>query len=245
MRGIHIGKTKMWTALCMMFLCASLCAGCSNSDAPDNINQNSIVIDKDGRITSYIVTEFDEEYYDLDDLKKMMQEEIAAHNTSNQTGENAPVVLESVDWLEGSSNSVIVTHSYDCAATYESYTGNKLFYGTIQEAASAGYDFDGLNQMMFAVGGNSSMNSGELDAQNMQQKHIIILTDIPSGMPTENETDSDFMSYLMSYLMKSTKVYCPANALYISEDSEAVNKKEICTSGLSDEASPTIIVLEK
>ena len=245
MRGIHSGKTKMWTALCIMAACALLCAGCADSGVPDNISQNSIVIDKDGKITSHIVTEFDEEYYNIDDLKRMMQEDLAAHNTANQTGGTPPIVLESVELMEENSSSVLVTHSYDCAETYEKYTENRLFYGTIEEAMDAGYDFAGINQMLFAVNGDSSMNSEELEAQNMRQKHVIILTDIPDGMMLDEEKDSEYFSYVMSYLMKSTMVYCPSNALYVSEDADAVNKKEICTSGLSDETNPTIIVLEK
>lgn len=245
MRGIHSVKTKMWTVLCMMFLCAVVCAGCSDSNIPDKIEQNSIIIDKNGRITSHFVSEFDEEYFELDDFKKMAQEELAAYNTANQKGETAPVVLENVDLVDENSNSVIVTYSYDSAATYEKCTGNKLFYGTIQEAVNEGYDFSKLNQMMLAANGKSSMNSAELDTQNMQQKHVIILTDIPEGMQFEEGVESGYMSYLMPYLMKSTRVYCPTNVLYINEDSEKVDKKVICTSGLSDEGNPAIIVLEK
>lgn len=215
MRELHNRKQIAGWMLCLFML-----AGCGAAKIPDTVTDASLIIDRDGGITSYIAGVFDRDYYDINDLKKMAQEEVAAYNTANQKGERALVVLKEVQASENGGQSVLVSYSYDSAATYQDYTGHQLFYGTVEEAGKAGYQFEELNQMLYDTKGKNSIVSKELSAANMAKKHVILLAE---GM----------------------RVYCPYKVAYISESAEVMEDGSIGTAGVMPEEYPVIIVLDK
>ena len=91
MRELHNRKQIAGLMLCLLMF-----AGCGVAKIPDTVTEASLIIDREGSITSYIAGVFDRDYYDLNDLKKMAQEEVAAYNTANQTGQSALVELKGV-----------------------------------------------------------------------------------------------------------------------------------------------------
>ncbi|MDE7268964.1 MAG: hypothetical protein K2N81_00645, partial [Acetatifactor sp.] len=184
MRELHNRKQIAGWMLCLLIF-----AGCGVAKIPDTVSDASLIIDKDGSITSYIAGVFDRDYYDLNDLKKMAQEEVAAYNTANQTGERALVVLKDVQVPEAGGQSVLVSYSYDSADTYQDYTGNLFFYGTVDEARKAGWQFEELNQMLYDTKSKKSIVSKDLSAANMAKKHVILLAE-------------------------GTRVYCPYKVAY-------------------------------
>lgn len=215
MRELHNRKQIAGWMLCLLVL-----AGCGAAKVPDVVEDASLIIDRDGGITSYIAGVFDRDYYDIDELKKMVQEEVAAYNTANQTGESALVMLEGVQVPEGGGQSVLVSYSYDSAATYQDYTGNLLFYGTLEEAKKAGWQFEELNQMLYDTGKKKSIVSRELSTADIAKKHVILLAE-------------------------GTRVYCPYKVAYISENAQALEDGSITTAGVLPEEYPVIIVLDK
>lgn len=215
MRELHNRKQIAGWMLCLLVL-----AGCGVAKVPDTVTDASLILDSDGRITSYIAGVFDRDYYDINDLKKMAQEEVAAYNTANQTGENALVVLKEVQVPKEGGQSVLVGYSYDSAATYQDYTGNLFFYGTLEEAGKAGWQFEELNQMLYDTRKKKSIVSKELSAANMAKKHVILLAE-------------------------GTRVYCPYKVAYISESAQALEDGSISTAGVLPEEYPVIIVLDK
>lgn len=215
MRKLHNRKQIAGWMLCLLIF-----AGCGAAKIPDTVSDTSLIIDKDGGITSYIAGVLDRDYYDLNDLKKMAQEEVAAYNTANQTGERALVVLKDVQVPEAGGQSVLVSYSYDSADTYQDYTGNLFFYGTVDEAGKAGWQFEELNQMLYDTKGKKSIVSKELSAANMAKKHVILLAE-------------------------GTRVYCPYKVAYISESAEALDDGSIATAGVLPAEYPVIIVLDK
>ncbi len=215
MRELHNRKQIAGLMLCLLMF-----AGCGVAKIPDTVTEASLIIDREGSITSYIAGVFDRDYYDLNDLKKMAQEEVAAYNTANQTGQSALVELKGVQVPESGGQSVLVSYSYDSASTYQDYTGSRFFYGTVEEAEKAGYHFEELNQMLYDTRGKNSIVSKELSAANMAKKHVVLLTEV-------------------------TRVYCPYKVAYISESAETLEDGSIGTARVMPEEYPVIIVLDK
>lgn len=213
MAGLHNRKVMVCFVVCTLML-----AGCGAAKAPETVEDTSLVIDKKGAVTSHVVGVFDRQFHSLDRLRKMAQEEVAAYNTANQTGEATPVTLERVEALAGKEGSVIVTFLYDGARTYEEYSGNSLFYGTVEEAEQDGYHFDKMNQVLYDTKGDKSIVSADIG--DMSQKHVIILAE-------------------------PTKVYAPYKVAYISESARTLEDGSIDTTGVEAKEYPVIIMLDK
>lgn len=213
MAGLHNRKVMV----CFM-VCALMLAGCGAAKVPETVEVTSLVIDKEGAVTSHIVGVFDRQFHSVDKLKKMAQEEVAAYNTANQTGNVSPVTLERVESLAGNDGSVIVTYLFDGAQTYEKYNGNSFFYGTVEEAEKDGYHFDKMNQVLYDTKGDKSIVSSNISS--MTKKHVIILSE-------------------------QTRVYAPYKVAYISESAKTMEDGSIDTTGVSEEEYPVIIVLDK
>lgn len=113
-----------------MFVAASLwgCAGTENSE-----EVTAVSLDKSGKITQTIVEILDKDYYDIDELKTMMDTHIAQYNA--QTGEDK-VILQSA---EMDSKKAVVKITYADAESYEGLNDMILFTGTVEEAKAAGY----------------------------------------------------------------------------------------------------------
>lgn len=143
-------------------------AGCGRAKVPDVMNETSIAIAKDGTVTSYLVEDFDKEYYDISELASMAITEAADYNTQNQTGEMVLVTVDKVEVLEDGSGKVMVTHKYNNSETFTDYNDSVLFYGTVQEAVNAGYGLDAVK----SVKDDTILSEEEL-VQNAE-KHVII-----------------------------------------------------------------------
>ncbi len=214
MAVLHKRKILAGMLIGMMVL-----AGCNGAaKVPDEIEQTSLVIDKDGKVTSHMVDLFEKEHYDLEELRKMATQEVAAYNTSNQMGTEAPVTVKEVK--KASNSKVLVTYQYDSANTYAHYNNATLFYGTVAEAKEAGYNFDSLNQVLFSANGKKSKVSSELNDSDLSKKHIVLLAE-------------------------STRVYCPYKVSYVSESAFVKEDGSVDTTAMLPEEYPVIILLDK
>lgn len=193
-------------------------AGCGVAKLPDVVESTSLSIDKTGAITSYMVDVFDRDYYALDELESACREDVAVYNAKHQSGENAPLVLEQVSEVSENEGLVMVSYSYDNAETYQTYNKRTFFYGTVEQAIEAGYDFEALNQVLLSPKGSKSIVSSGL--KDIAQKHVILLAE-------------------------ATRVYCPYKVAYISENAEALEDGSIDTAGIFPEEYPVIIVLDQ
>lgn len=214
MMRLHSRNVMTGLAICTVM---SL-VGCGVAKLPENVESNSLVIDQSGTVTSYTLGVFDREYYDLGELETMGREEVAAYNTAHQKGEDTPLVLEKVEEVSEGEGLVMVSYRYDSAETYQTYNERTLFYGTVEQAVSAGYDFVGVNQVLMDPKGQKSMVASGL--QNMTKKHVILLEE-------------------------ATRVYCPYKVAYFSENAKALEDGSIDTTGIFAEEYPVIIVLDK
>lgn len=213
MTALH---NRKW--MTVLVLGAVLLAGCGAPTVPDVVEQTSLIIDKEGGVVSHMVDVFDKAHYNLNELREMAGQEVAAFNTANQTGATPLVTMNAVETVEGSK--VRVTYSYDSAKTYEAYNNSTLFYGTVAEAKAAGYDFDSLNQVLFDAKGEDSIVSSELDNNKMSDKHVVLLAE-------------------------KTRVYCPIKVGFASESAVIKEDGSVDTTAVLPEEYPVIVLLDK
>lgn len=188
-------KVGRLASACILF--SALLSGCGQAGVPENVQEPTLAVSEEGQVTACMVGEFDRSYYDLDELKDMAVAEAAAFGGS--LGETAPVRVESVEAAEG-SNRVVVTYIFNNTESFEGFTGDRLFYGTVAEALTQGYG-DGVT--LESVKDGSLMTADEL-AQN-SERHLVVYCPAPA----ESE--------------QHLTIYCSEQVEYVSRGA-AVNK---------------------
>lgn len=167
MTNINKKKTGLIACICLSIL---LLSGCTQVKTPEIITTSTITVSNKGHIISYLVDEFDKEYYKLEELSKMVIEEALKYNSDF---EDNPINVISVKMAEGSNDKVIVTTEYNNHKAYKETHENEFFWGTIAEAKEAGYD---LKVTLVSVkDNNTSISSEEISA--MDKNHILIIKD--------------------------------------------------------------------
>lgn len=160
------GKRYMviWAAI-IFVLCASLfLSGCGEQESVVQIT--NLQIEKDGRVISNIVEDFEKEIYTIEELTAMIQEEIAAYNQSSQA-----ISSEKVEISQEDQDKVLVTMLYASCKDYMAFNDEELFYGTIAEAKEAGFD---LNvELISATDANHKITKEDL--YDMANNHIFII----------------------------------------------------------------------
>lgn len=217
MRVLHNRKWIWLLAAGVMLL-----SGCDGAaKAPETVTQNSLVIDRDGGVTAHLVDVFDREYYNIDDLSLMAQKEAQAYNQKHAAKPNA-IVLLNIGTVENNANSVIVSYQFKDTEVYTDYMEQALFYGTVEEASKAGYDFTQMNRVLYTPSGESSIVSAQLaDPVGTEKlKHVVLLEE-------------------------SALVYCPYRVRYISDGARLMEDGSIDTNGVYADKYPVVIVLDK
>lgn len=108
--------------------------GCGEIDVSAPVVRPTVVLDETGSLRVSMVESFDKEYYSTAELDAMVREETSAYSG---------VTLESVAMSEDGSGNVVVTFDFADAGAYESYFGSELFYGTVRQAVTSGYQLEG------------------------------------------------------------------------------------------------------
>lgn len=109
----------------IVFLTAGLCLdGCTKEQ-----KESCLTIKKSGAVTHRIVEDFEEENYNLDELRAMTDEEIEIfYDQSEGKGE---VELTQIKESDGKLTMVM---DYDSVEAYNEFNETALFFGTIEEA---------------------------------------------------------------------------------------------------------------
>ncbi len=151
-------RRKAGVILCSILCLATLLCGCGQAKVPEDLIVPAISVTRDGQVTAYIVEDFDKEYYALEELRAMVEEELAVFNEEHkEAGGDAAVaisylteysssdiaVIQGTEMLSGvSSAKVVLALEFRDIACYRAYFGTDLFYGTVAQAQKAGYDLD-------------------------------------------------------------------------------------------------------
>ncbi len=156
---------KKWIVL-MISICSSiLICGCGSQNA--DINETTVIINKNGKVTDAIVESFDAAYYNADELRSMIDEELDEYRKLSGSKENA--VLSDFEVVQGVARVLI---EFASPEDYASFNGVSFFYGTISEAYEAGYDLD-----VTLKGSAGQEIIGKTELMDMGKNHIIIVSE--------------------------------------------------------------------
>ena len=163
-------------------------SGCGQTaKLPEEVVNTSLVVEKDGKVTSYLVNTFDKDFYNLDGLTQMVEEEAEEFNATHAEATENPLTVKTVQALEGGSMVQVVQEFAD-TDSYAEYNEQELFYGTRVEALAEGISVD-LGLVSAADG--TPAEEQKLD-KALEKNHLIITN-------------------------ASAYIYCPYPVLYLSE----------------------------
>lgn len=171
-------KGRIFAAV--LCLVAAVLAGCGQTKAPETITDTTLVVERNGSLTYYLVGEFDKNYYDLDELTAMVQEEAAKFNAGRRAKEaGTAMAVEGVGYQTAGSSRVVITYRFDGGESFDQflneYTKESYFNGTLQEAAEKGY-LDGVELQ--------GAKDGKLMTQEQMKKNgtaRLIITDVKAS----------------------------------------------------------------
>lgn len=101
-----------------------------------DVQENTIALQRNGKILEAAVESFDQSYYDQEELDTYVQN--AVDDYTAEHGKKSVSVTDS----KVEEKKAYLTLQYESAETFSDFTGIECFSGSIVEAQSAGYDFD-------------------------------------------------------------------------------------------------------
>lgn len=129
-------------------LLTMLFVGCGQTGGMEAVESETISVEKDGRITYYLVGDLDRDYYSLSELSAMAADETAQFNKS--AGTDKAAVVDRVETLPENESRALIVYQFDGYTSFNDFVkkfnkgeGN-LFYGTVEEALKSGYRCTGL-----------------------------------------------------------------------------------------------------
>lgn len=177
---------------------STLCA-CAEKNV--TFEEPAITVNKKGEISQTIVESFDKDYYSTSELQTEFEKAIADYDRSIE--KNGEVVLREVRQQDG---KVFVTLDFSSYKAANSFQGQDIFYGLINEAYDYGYSLD---VSLKSVDDGSIIEKNEL--MNMSKNHIFVVSD--SGIV---KTD-----YKIKYISADVE-YIDEKTVRISSDSDGL-----------------------
>lgn len=144
----------------LMFSMLFVMTGCGQEQADA---EAGLTITKEGRITSVLVDSFEKDYYDVEELREMVQLEVSQYN--QKAGKQA-IELQS---LELHGENCVAVLNYQSAEDYALYNEVPFFAGTVKEAAKAGVD---LSVTLKEAGKDASIGRAEVEA--MKDYYLVV-----------------------------------------------------------------------
>ncbi len=163
-------------------------SGCGQTaKLPEEVVNTSLVVEKDGKVISYLVNTFDKEFYSLDGLEEMVKNEAEEFNAAHTDTPEEALTVKTVQAL-GDGAMVQVVQEFDSTDSYAEYNGQDLFYGTRVEALAQG---NPVNKELVNAADGTPADPDKLE-KTLEKGHLIITN-------------------------ASAYIYCPYPVLYISE----------------------------
>lgn len=123
---------KKWSIFLMGIFVLFALTGCQNQTP---LQSTGVLVDQEGAIEGTIVSSFTESFFELEELKALILEEIDEYNMLE--GEDRISLTEAVIREE----DVVVRLQYASYKDYSSYNEVPFFVGTLEEAVAEGYSF--------------------------------------------------------------------------------------------------------
>ena len=167
MRKASKMKKFMLMGILAAFVLGTTACGTEETSTEEKL-VNSISIMKDGSIESVIVEDFTESYYNVEDLKTMIQDTITDYGKQDPDSE---ITLETCEMVD---QKIKVVLNYNNADAYSGYNSETLFAGTVQEAYAEGYD---LNMTLTGTDTEGTQIARQ-ELLNMGENHIVIMENV-------------------------------------------------------------------
>ncbi len=135
------GRGKTWPLLAAgLLFCAALLSGCGRVEPPQEVERASVAVSQEGAVTAWLVEDFAQDYYQVSELQRMVDEDLSSFNAQHQA-QGFRAEAASVQRTKDGSK-VVVELTFNDTRAYEAYTGLALFYGTLEQAYAMGYSLD-------------------------------------------------------------------------------------------------------
>lgn len=188
-RNMTVGKRiegiLLSTCLLLLFL-----TGCGEVSLQNGTN---LELQKDGGVMVTYIEDFPSDYYDLDELIQMNEEEVAAYNS--KVGREAVEIIST----KADGDKVTLSMRYHNVDDYGVMNGGAMFHGTVEQACNAGYNLDGT---FTDVKGGGIVPT--MDWDNLASHHLVVA----------KGPDADYTATIHTY---KKIVYATAN-VSVSED---------------------------
>ncbi len=133
------------------------------------VENNTVYVQKNGKITGASVESFDKDYYNAEELEAFVEERVSDYTT--EYGEKT-VKINKFSVEEGIARLNIKYAGYE---DYARFNGVEIFAGTIPQAMAAGYDF---KDTFLEV--EDGVLAGEVDAEEVLEDsdcRVVILNE--------------------------------------------------------------------
>ena len=154
--------------------------GCGQAaKLPETVVNTSLVVEKDGKVTSYLVNTFDKDFYNLDGLTQMVEEEAEEFNATHTEATENPMNVKTVQVL-GDGVMVQVVQEFADTDSYAEYNEQDLFYGTRVEALAQGLT---VNRELVNAADGTPADSEKLDkSPSVTRSHPVISLSVPESL---------------------------------------------------------------
>ena len=125
-------RKRMVALSCCIGMCMLMAACGTKLD----VQENTIALQRNGKILEAAVETFDQSYYKEDELNSYIQN--AVDDYTAEHGKKSVSVTES----KVEEKKAYLMLQYENAETFQDFSGIECFSGSIVEAQSAGYDFE-------------------------------------------------------------------------------------------------------
>lgn len=125
-------RKRMVALSCCIGMCMLMAACGTKLD----VQENTIALQRNGKILEAAVETVDQSYYKEDELNSYIQN--AVDDYTAEHGKKSVSVTES----KVEEKKAYLTLQYENAETFQDFSGIECFSGSIVEAQSAGYDFE-------------------------------------------------------------------------------------------------------
>ncbi len=149
-------------AFCLIFT-----AGCKNKEriiSVDEVKNNTILVKNDGTVQSATVETFDKEYYNLDELKTFITDQIGKYNQTN--GQDA-IVFGSLDLKDG--NAVLILN-YSNLEHYKTFNKVDATLTTTVDAKSSNLELPDV----YVSASDGAYASPDVALKNDKYKILIV-----------------------------------------------------------------------
>lgn len=159
-RNLTAGKRieGILLSICLLFI---FLTGCGEASLQNGTN---LVLEKDGGVTVTYIEEFPSDYYDLNELIQMNEEEVAAYNA--KAGREAVEIIST----ETDGGKVTMKMYYRNADDYGSMNGAVMFHGTVAQGVNAGYNLEGT-----FIEEETGESVTAMDWDNLAEHHLVVV----------------------------------------------------------------------